>query len=70
MLQREFGELLTLGGEIFVEGKTTDDGRASVMANFGGYYKFTENFNLLFIVGHSIAGENHLVVYMGLYWTW
>jgi hypothetical protein len=70
LLQRDFGEKITLGGEIFAQGKTADDGKATTFANFGGFYNFTENFSLLFTVGHSIAGENHLISYFGLYWTW
>jgi Putative MetA-pathway of phenol degradation len=70
LIQRDFGQLLTLGAELFAQGKSTDDGESSLLANFGGFYKFTEDFNLLFTVGHTIAGERHLIAYMGLYWTW
>ena len=55
---------------IFDDGKTADTGQATTFANFGGFYNFTKNFSLLFTVGHSIAGERHLIGYLGLYWTW
>jgi hypothetical protein len=29
-----------------------------------------KHFSLLFAVGHTIAGEDHLISYVGLYWTW
>jgi len=70
LLQREFGESLRLAGEIFGEGKTTDDGQDTVLANFGGFYTLKEDFDLLFSVGHSIADERHVIAYLGLYWTW
>ena len=70
LLQKQLTEKLTLGGEIFTQGRTQDGGRATVIGNFGGQYNFTKNFSLLFSVGHSIAGERHLVGYLGLYWTW
>ena len=70
LLQRDFDEHLTLGGEIFSQGRTADTSRATTFANFGGFYNFTKNFSFLFSVGHSIAGESHLISYLGLYWTW
>jgi hypothetical protein len=70
LLQRDLSEQLTLGGEIFAQGKTANDGKATKFMNFGGFYNFTKNFSLLFTAGHSIAGENHLISYLGLYWTW
>jgi hypothetical protein len=70
VLQRDLSEQVTLGGEIFTQGKTTDDGEATTFANLGSFYNFSKNVSLLFTVGHSIAGESHLISYLGLYWTW
>ncbi|KTD68696.1 MULTISPECIES: transporter [Legionella] len=69
LLQRKLKESLTLGSEIFYQGAITADGNASVILNVGGFYNFNKNFSLLFTAGHSIAGQNHLVGYLGLYWT-
>lgn len=69
LLQRDFGKHLTLGSEIFSQGKFSDDSHSFTILNVGGYYKFTDNFNLLFTTGHSVMGENHYVMYIGLYWT-
>jgi hypothetical protein len=69
LLQKDIGEKWTLGGEIFARGKDAEEGRSTTIANFGGYYKFTPDFNLLFSLGHSIAGENHRVAYLGLWWA-
>lgn len=70
LIQRDFGELLTLGGELFAQGKTTDDGESSLFANFGGYYELADDFDLLFTLGHTLSGERHLIAYLGFYWTW
>ncbi|CAM2740859.1 Uncharacterised protein [Legionella steigerwaltii] len=69
LLQRKIKEQLTLGGEIFYQGAITADGSASVIFNAGGFYNFNKNFSLLFTAGHSVAGQNQLVGYLGLYWT-
>jgi len=39
-------------------------------ANFGGCYNFTPDFSLLFSAGHSLAGDEQRIAYLGLYWTW
>lgn len=70
LLQRELTEKLTLGGEIFAHTPDHDGGRTTALCNFGGFYKFTEGCQLLFSVGHSLTGDQHLIAYVGLYWTW
>ena len=69
LVQRDIGQHLTLGAEIFDQGADIPGGRGSTIANAGGYLKFTESFNLLFSVGRSLSGERHTVWYLGLYWT-
>lgn len=69
LLQKDFGERWTLGGEVFARGKDTVDGRATTLLNVGGYYKFTPDFNLLFSVGRDVSGERHTVAYLGLWWA-
>lgn len=70
LLQRDFGKRLTLGAELFRQGADTTDGRGFTVANAGGTFKFTDDFNLLFTAGHSISGERHVIWYLGLYRTW
>lgn len=70
LVQRDLGKCLTLGGEIFAQGAGTTDDHGFAALNFGGYYKFTEHFNLLFSAGHSVAGNDHTFCYLGFYWTW
>ena len=74
LLQRDIGEKLTLGGEIFshgAEGSAAPQIKASTMADFGGYYYVHKpGFQILFCYGHSIAGQTENYAYVGLYWTW
>ena len=37
--------------------------------NVGGFFKITPNFQILFTGGHTLAGGNHTIGYLGLYWT-
>ena len=69
LLQHNFGEKLTLGGEIFAQGKSSDDIRSFLVLNLGGYFKITPNLQLLFSGGHTLAGGRHTIGYLGLYYT-
>jgi hypothetical protein len=69
LLTRDFGKHLTLGGEIFAQGKSSDDIRSAAVFNLGGYVKITPNFQILFTGGHTLAGGGHTIGYLGLYWT-
>jgi hypothetical protein len=70
LLQRDFGEHLSLGGELFAQGRDADNDQGFIALNFGGSYKLTEHFSLLASAGHSVAGENHTLWYSALGWTW
>ncbi len=70
LIQRNFGKHLTLGGELFAQGKDTAADKGFAALNFGGSYKVNEHFNLLFSAGHNVAGDEHTLSYFALYWTW
>ena len=70
LLQRTLGSRLTLGGELFRQNAQVIGERGYTLVNLGGYYNFTPDFSLLFSAGRSLAGEQHTVAYLGLYWTW
>ena len=70
LLQRDIGQHLTLGGEFFAQGADTTDDKGFGAINLGGYYKFTDHFDILFSAGHSVVGDTHTLWYFGLYWTW
>jgi hypothetical protein len=69
LLQRDLGKRLTLGGEIFAQGKSSDDVRSFAVFNLGGFFKITPNLQLLFTGGRSFVGGRHTIGYLGLYWT-
>jgi hypothetical protein len=68
LLQKDLDEKWMLGGEIFARGKDTVGGRATTLLNFGGAFRFSPDFRLLFSAGHSISGETHATAYLGLWW--
>jgi hypothetical protein len=70
MVQRAFGERLSLGGEIFAQGAMADGDKGFAALNFGGSYNLNEHFSLLFSAGHSVAGDRHTLWYFGFYSTW
>ena len=70
LVQRDVTKRLALGTEWFNPGRDMIAGRNTQLLNAGGIYKFTERVNLLFTLGHSVAGERHTVAYLALYWTW
>ena len=71
LLQRELSDSLALGGEVFTQGATSDAGRRTTLANFGGLYTPRHacgGCQLLFSAGHSLSGERHTLAYVALYW--
>ncbi len=69
LLQRDFGDKLTLGGEVFSQGRSSDDSESFTVFNLGGFFKITPNLHLLFTGGHTLVGGTHTIGYLGLYWT-
>lgn len=61
---------VSLGGEVYSEGKQGLDLPAFVVLTFGGYYNVNKHFSILFNAGRQVAGEPHTIGYLGLYWTW
>ena len=51
-------------------GATTAAVQFATNYNVGACLKPTDNFNVLFSVGHTFNGERHAIGYLGLYWTW
>ena len=70
LVQRDFGPHLTLGGEVFAQGRDADNDKGFEALNFGGACNVNEHFSLLFSAGHSVAGQARMLWYFGLYWTW
>jgi hypothetical protein len=70
LLQRRLDERLALGAEVFSRQAPEVGGRGTTFVDAGGYLNFRENLSLLFMLGHTVAGESHAVGYLGLYYTW
>lgn len=74
LLQRDIGEKWTLGGEVWhhgPEGLATAQTRSATLIDIGGYHYFRKpGFQLLFCLGHTVAGQSETYAYLGLYWTW
>ncbi len=70
LVQREITKRLILGTEVYSQQAQTIDGRGATYLDGGGYYNFREDLSLLFMVGHSMAGEQRSTAYVGLYYTW
>lgn len=71
LLRRTVNSKVTLGGEIFSQQAGAVGGAGSTFVTFGGYYAMAFcDCQLLFDIGHTVAGESHAVGYLGLYWTW
>ena len=70
LVQYTFNRRWTLGLELFRQNALAADQPGYTLLNAGGYLSFSKNFSLLFSAGGSVAGAQHIVAYLGLYWTW
>jgi hypothetical protein len=70
LIQRQLNKRITLGAEVYHQESQAAGARQTTFTDAGGYYNFTQNFSLLFMLGHTVTGETHTVGYLGLYWTW
>jgi Putative MetA-pathway of phenol degradation len=66
VLEREITERLTLGVELFGNSPKEHGGRSELAFNFGGAWKLSKHFNLLFSGGRDIVGDTHAMGYIGL----
>jgi hypothetical protein len=70
LLQRTVTRRLIVGAEVFSQGAQAVGARGSTFVDGGGYLQAKGNLSLLFMLGHTVAGESHTVGYLGLYYTW
>jgi hypothetical protein len=70
-LMRRLSRALTLGTEVFDQGAQAVSERGSTFVTLGGYWRVPDcDCQLLFDGGDSVAGEHHVLGYLGLYWLW
>jgi hypothetical protein len=73
LFQHKFTDKLVLGLEFYGHGYEGVPGTApdrALIADFGGYYAFSEHFQFLFAGGHSIVWSPETYTYLAAYWTW
>lgn len=69
VVQHDLNDRLSLAGELFMQSADSADSKSYALVNIGGSYKLNKHFDILASVGHSIAGEEHLVGYFGVHYT-
>lgn len=69
LVQRSLGAGLTLGAEVYAQGATAIGTSATTFYNVGAYVNPSSQFSVLVSLGHSVAGQNHAIGYLGLYYT-
>jgi hypothetical protein len=70
LVQRQLNKRLVLGSEIYHQAAQMVGGRQATFVDPGGYFNVRDNLSLLFMIGHTVSGEQHMVGYLGLYCTW
>jgi hypothetical protein len=70
LVQRQISKRLALGTEIYHQEAQAINAHQTTFVDSGGYYNFSEKLSLLFMLGHTVAGERHTGGYLGLYYTW
>ncbi len=68
-IQRDFGERLTLGGELFGTTPTQDGGSGSINFNLGGQINLDDRHHILFSAGRGIHGDLTWMSYLAFQWT-
>jgi hypothetical protein len=69
LIQRQFPNHLTIGGELFHETAKHTGGDSDTIINVGGIYDFTETYHLMLTAGHTIQGPHEFISYVGFQWT-
>jgi hypothetical protein len=67
--QRDFGEHLTLGTEIYHETPADAGAQGHTAFNAGGFWNFDDHRHLLFSAGRDIDGPNRFSCYLGFQLT-
>ena len=69
LVQRSLGTGLTLGAEVDTQGAAAVATTPTTFYNVGGVINPSDQFSILFSVGHSVSGQSHAIGYVGLYYT-
>lgn len=69
LIERDFSQAVSIGGELYYQGPQFVGDRYSTFYNFGSYINLTNDFGVLFSLGHTLSGDNASVAYFALGWT-
>ncbi|HUX79042.1 MAG TPA: hypothetical protein VMW10_04760 [Alphaproteobacteria bacterium] len=70
LIRNQVTKKLLLGIEFVAQGAANLNDKKFFVVNFGGQYNFTPNYFFQLSAGHSVAGANRLVGYIGFGTTW
>jgi hypothetical protein len=70
LVQRQLTKRLVLGSEVYHQAAQMVGGRQATFVDPGGYFNVRDNLSLLFMIGHTVSGEQRAIGYLGLYYTW
>jgi hypothetical protein len=65
LVQYDFSDMLTLGGELFYQTADTRGGNASSGFDLGGYLNFGDHHHVLFSCGSNFTGGSAVSAYVG-----
>jgi hypothetical protein len=68
-IQYDVSQVLTFGGELYYHTASTKDSKSVTGFNLGGFVNFSNNFHLIYSVGHSLSDDHFISTYIGLLWT-
>jgi len=69
VLQKQVADRLTLGGEVFHSGASSQTASSHTGFNLGGIFDITRHWHFLFSAGRDFQGDNRLTAYVGLQLT-
>ena len=68
-VQYDFSQVVTLGGELYFQSADATDSKSTTDFNIGGIINFSEQFHIIYSLGHSITNDTVFNSYFGLLWT-
>jgi hypothetical protein len=67
--EKDFTDKLTMGAEIYSQGKSSIYLSSYTLLNLGATYKLDKHASLLFSLGHGIIGQEKWTSYVGIEWA-
>jgi hypothetical protein len=68
-IQYDFTSLFTFGGELYYHSAIAKDLKSVTAYNLGGFINFSEQFHLIYSIGHNLTNDSFISSYIGLLWT-